>query len=294
MTPSMTALLLSALADHGDCVRGSTSTQTIGDCRPTLAMVARLKPACAAPTRRSRWVIVPLPPSRASSALGGYVETAYAPAHRWRVLTVATWRAKQGLARNDPPSVRPSTANDALAMGPGKPLPPPLFGHWGQEMSLPCTVAPGAGAGDATTGSATGTVQAEDAEADRTKPRVAAMVLSRPGRLMDGNSTRGTRQVCFMPWGTTPNMRRDRVTRVWSSLRTIPSAAGGKSACGPVARSGVCAKTVRQARARLCTGSESNLVYRSPASNCQAVDLKNMNATNGAPWSTGNQSHTRT
>ena len=108
---------------------------------------------------------------------------AYAPAHRWRVLTDATSRAKQGLTRNDPPSVRPSTANDALVMGPGRPLPPPLFGHWGQEMSLPCTVAPCAGAGDAMTGGATGTVEAEDAEEERIKPRVAAMVLSRPAPL---------------------------------------------------------------------------------------------------------------
>src|SRR5450631_334028 len=207
MTPSMTALLLSALADHGDCVRGSTSTQTIGDCRPTLAMVARLKPACAAPTRRSRWVIVPVPPSRASSALVGYVEMAYASAHRWRVLTDATWRAKQGLTRNDPPSVRPSTANDAPVMGPGRPLPPPLFGHWGQEMSLPYTVAPGAGAGDAMTGGATGTVEAEDAEAERIKHRVAAIVLSRPGLLVGGNSTRGTCQVCFITV-ITPNGSR--------------------------------------------------------------------------------------
>src|SRR5450759_342184 len=204
MTPSMTALLLSALADHGDCVRGSTSTQTIGDCRPTLAMVARLKPACAAPTRRSRWVIVPVPPWRASSALVGYVEMAYAPAHRWRVLTDATWRAKQGLTRNDPPSVRPSTANDALVMGPGRPLPPPPLGHWGQEMSLPYTVAPGAGAGDALTGGATETGETEDAEAERIRPRVAAMVVSRPGRMVCASSMRGTRQVRFMTV-TTPN-----------------------------------------------------------------------------------------
>src|SRR5674476_913823 len=73
---------------------------------------------------------------------------AYAPAHRWRVLTEATWRDRQGLARNDPPSVRPNTANDELSRGPGSPLPPSLFAHCGQEMSLPYTVDPGAGTGD--------------------------------------------------------------------------------------------------------------------------------------------------
>src|SRR5665811_1298097 len=123
---------------------------------------------------------------------------AYAPAHRWRVLTDATWPARQGLARNEPPSVRPSTANDALVMGPGRPLPPPSLGHWGQEMSLPYTVAPGAGAGDALTGGATETDETEDAEAERIRPRVAAMVVSRPGRMVCASFMRGTRQVCFM------------------------------------------------------------------------------------------------
>src|SRR5665811_2284127 len=126
---------------------------------------------------------------------------AYAPAHRWRVLTDATWPARQGLARNEPPSVRPSTANDALVMGPGRPLPPPRLGHWGQEMSLPYAVAPGAGAGDS---GATETDETEDAEAESIKPRVAAMVVSRPGRMVGASSTRGTRQVCFMTV-TTPN-----------------------------------------------------------------------------------------
>src|SRR5450759_2900797 len=132
---------------------------------------------------------------------------AYAPAHRWRVLTDATWGARQGLARNEPPSVRPSTTNDALVMGPGSPLPPPPLGHGGQEMSLPYTVAPGAGAGDALTGGATET---EDAEAERIRPRVAAMVVSRPGRMVCASSTRGTRQVCFM-MVTTPNGSRATV-----------------------------------------------------------------------------------
>ena len=69
---------------------------------------------------------------------------------------------------------------------------------------MPCTVAPGAGAGDALTGGATETDETEDAEAERIKPRVAAMVVSRPGRMVGASSTRGTRQVCFMTV-TTPN-----------------------------------------------------------------------------------------
>src|SRR5664279_2317408 len=108
---------------------------------------------------------------------------AYAPAHRWRVLTEATWLARQGLARNDPPSVRPSTANDALSWGPGSPLPPSLFAHWGQEMSLPYTVDPGAGTGDWWTGGATGADEDGDTTAHRIRPRVATMVVGPSGRL---------------------------------------------------------------------------------------------------------------
>jgi len=53
-------------------------------------------------------------------------------------------------------------------------------------MSLPYAVAPGAGAGDALTGGAPvseGTEETADAEADRIKAKVAAMVASRPGRM---------------------------------------------------------------------------------------------------------------
>src|SRR5665647_199432 len=103
---------------------------------------------------------------------------AYAPAHRWRVLTDATWPARQGLARNEPPSVRPSTANDALVMGPGRPLPPPSLGHWGQEMSLPYAVTPGACARDALAGGATAR---EVAVAARVMAMVAAIEVSRRG-----------------------------------------------------------------------------------------------------------------
>src|SRR5665647_1900368 len=120
MAPSMTALFLAVWADHGDRVLGSTSIQTIGDRRPTRGIVARLNSACAAPVRRSRSAIVPVPPKRASSALVGKVEIAYAPAHRWRALTARTARPIHGLARNEPPSVRPSTANDAPGVGPGR------------------------------------------------------------------------------------------------------------------------------------------------------------------------------
>src|SRR5450759_2466197 len=133
---------------------------------------------------------------------------AYAPAQRWRVLTDATWPARQGLARNEPPSVRPSTANDALVMGPGRTLPPPSLGHWGQEMSLPYAVAPGAGAWDALTGGAK--EFDEDAEAERIKARPAAMVVSRPGRMVGARSTRGTGPVCFMAV-TTPKDLHARV-----------------------------------------------------------------------------------
>src|SRR5450759_5277800 len=135
---------------------------------------------------------------------------AYAPAHRWRVLTDATWRARQGLARNEPPSVRPSTANDALVMGPGRPLPPPSLGHWGQEMSLPYTAAPGAGAGDALTCGAKEFGEAEDAEAERIKARLAAMVVSRRGRMVGTRSTTGIDPVCFMAV-TTPKDLHARV-----------------------------------------------------------------------------------
>src|SRR5674476_1112438 len=135
---------------------------------------------------------------------------AYAPAHRWRVLTDATWRARQGLARNEPPSVRPSTANDALVMGPGRPLPPPSLGHWGQEMSLPYAVAPGASARDALTGGAKEFDEAEDAEAERIKARLAAMVVSRPSRMVGARSTTGTGPVCFMAV-TTPKDLHARV-----------------------------------------------------------------------------------
>ena len=53
-------------------------------------------------------------------------------------------------------------------------------------------------------GGATETDETEDAEAERIKPRVAAMVVSRPDRMVGASSTRGTRQVCFMTVST-PN-----------------------------------------------------------------------------------------
>ena len=65
-------------------------------------------------------------------------------------------------------------------------------------MSLPYAVAPGAGAGDALTGGATETDETEDADAERIKAKVAAMVVSRPGRMVRASSTMGTRQVKFM------------------------------------------------------------------------------------------------
>ena len=73
-------------------------------------------------------------------------------------------------------------------------------------MSLPYTVAPGTGATDVSSGRRTETGGAEGAKAERIKPRVAAIVLSRPGRVVDASSTRGTRPVCFMTV-TTPKVQ---------------------------------------------------------------------------------------
>jgi hypothetical protein len=72
-------------------------------------------------------------------------------------------------------------------------------------MSLPYSVAPATGAGEVLTGGATGTDENEDTQAERTKPSVTAMVLSRPGLLVDASSTRGTHPVCFMTV-TTPTV----------------------------------------------------------------------------------------
>jgi len=70
-------------------------------------------------------------------------------------------------------------------------------------------VAPGAGAEDALTGAAT---VAEHAAAETIKIRVAAMVVSRPGRLVSANSPMGTRQVNVMrvitPTGSSGQWRR--------------------------------------------------------------------------------------
>src|ERR1035437_10023229 len=143
---------------------------------------------------------------------------AYAPAHRWRDLTEATWRDRQGLARNDPPSVRPNTANDEMSRGPGSPLPPSLFAHCGQEMSLPYTVDPGAGTGDRWTGGATGADENGDTTAQRIRPRVATMVVSPPGRLFGGNFARCTRPVCGMAV-TSGHQRSPAVTGVGRHVR---------------------------------------------------------------------------
>ena len=74
-------------------------------------------------------------------------------------------------------------------------------------MSLPYAVAPGAGARDALTGGATVPEETEDAEAKRIKPKMAAMVVSRPGRMVRANTTMGTRHVNFTAV-TTPNGSR--------------------------------------------------------------------------------------
>jgi hypothetical protein len=74
-------------------------------------------------------------------------------------------------------------------------------------MSLPYAVAPGAGARGALTGGATVPEETEDAEAERIKTKVAAMVVSRPGRMVRANTTMGTRHVNFTAV-TTPNGSR--------------------------------------------------------------------------------------
>jgi hypothetical protein len=70
-------------------------------------------------------------------------------------------------------------------------------------------VAPGAGAGDALIGAAT---VAEHAAAERIKIKVAAMVVSRPGRMVSAKSPMGTRQVNVMtvttPTGSSGQWRR--------------------------------------------------------------------------------------
>ena len=83
-------------------------------------------------------------------------------------------------------------------------------------MSLPYAVGPGAGARGALARGATvteeteETEETEDAAAERIKARVAAMVVSRPGRMVGASSAMGTRQVNFMTV-TMPNGSREAV-----------------------------------------------------------------------------------
>ena len=109
-------------------------------------------------------------------------------------------------------------------------------------MSLPYAVAPGAGARDALTGGATVPEETEDAEAERIKTKVAAMVVSRPGRMVRANTTMGTRHVNFTAV-TTPNGSRgagapnyDQPGQRLCSRPWLVGATGGSAqpfACGP-------------------------------------------------------------
>src|SRR5450759_5018854 len=101
-------------------------------------------------------------------------------------------------------------------------------------MSLPYAVVPGAGAPAALAGVAMVTGETEDAKAERINTRVAAMVVSRPGRMVGASCTMPQTQELYAASTAALRATRGQRTPSTTMARRLPTAQMATDKAGDV------------------------------------------------------------